>query len=107
MNIAAFVVYTAFVTYVSLRTMDGVAIGNWDKVGHISLYFVFAIIGYRIFSNTRYYLYLCIFIIIYSGLMEVAQSFMPGRMMSVYDLLANAIGVAMAVVLTRFMWFRR
>jgi VanZ family protein len=104
MNILVFIIYTAFVTYASLRPMNSVDIGSWDKVGHLVLYFVFAMLGYRIVSNPRYYLYLCIGIVAYSGLMEVAQSFMPGRMMSVYDLLANAVGVAMAMVLTRMLF---
>jgi VanZ family protein len=104
MNILVFIIYTFFVTYASLRPMDGVTIGNWDKVGHLVLYFVFAMLGYRLVSNPRYYLYLCVGIVAYSGLMEIAQSFMPGRMMSLYDLLANAVGVVLAIVLTRMLF---
>ena len=104
MNIFVFIVYTGFVTFASLRPMDSVALGNWDKSGHLVLYFIFALIGYRVVSNPRHYLYLCFGIVIYSGLMEVAQSFMPGRMMSIYDLLANAVGVAIAMIFTRMLF---
>ena len=104
MNIIVFLIYTGFVTFVSLRPMESVAMGNWDKVGHLVLYLIFALIGYRVVSNPRHYLYLCICIVVYSGLMEVAQSFMPGRMMSGYDLLANAVGVAIAMIFTRMLF---
>lgn len=33
--------------------------------------------------------------------MEVAQSFTPNRMMSIYDLVANTVGVAFAMVIVR------
>ncbi len=104
MNIIGFLVYTGFVTYASLRPMDGITTGNWDKVGHLALYFVFALLGYRVVSNPRHYLVLCVGIVAYSGLMEIAQSFTPGRMMSAYDLLANAIGVAIAMIFTRILF---
>ena len=104
MNILVFLIYTGFVTFVSLRPIDGAALGNWDKVGHLVLYLIFALLGYRVVSNPKHYLYLCIGIVIYSGLMEVVQSFLPGRMMSGYDLLANAIGVAIAIIFTRMLF---
>jgi VanZ family protein len=44
-------------------------------------------------ANKRYYLYLCLGIIIYSGLIELGQSYVPGRDMSALDLLANIAGV--------------
>lgn len=103
MNILAFTIYTCLVTFASLRPMDGIAIGNWDKIGHLTLYFLFALLGYRVVSNPRHYLFLCIGIVVYGGLMEVAQSFMPGRMMSAYDFIANAAGVVIAMVFTRML----
>ena len=104
MNIFVFIIYTGFVTFASLRPMDSATLGDWDKVGHLVLYFIFALLGYRVVSNPRHYLYLCTGIVVYSGLMEVAQSFMPGRMMSAYDLLANAVGVAIAIIITKVLF---
>jgi VanZ family protein len=104
MNIVAFIIYTGFVTYASLRPMDGVSIGNWDKIGHLTLYFVFAVIGYRMVSKPKHYLFLCIGIVVYGGLMELAQSYMPGRMMSAYDVLANTAGVVIAMVFTKMLF---
>lgn len=101
MKLLAFLIYALFVTYASLRPIDSASLGNWDKIGHLTLYFIFALLAYRVAANQKTYFYLCLGIVIYSGLMEVAQSFMPGRMMSAYDLLANAVGVAVAIIFTR------
>ena len=103
MNILVLFTYASLVTFLSLRPMDGIALGNWDKIGHLTLYFVFALLGYRVASNPRHYLFLCIGIVVYGGLIEVAQSFTPGRMMSAYDFLANATGVVIAIVFTRML----
>ncbi|MFK8051039.1 MAG: VanZ family protein [Halioglobus sp.] len=62
---------------------------------------ILALLGCRVVSSSRHYLYLCIGIVIYGGLMEVAQSFTPNRMMSIYDLVANTVGVAFAMVIVR------
>lgn len=81
--------------------MNSGSIEHWDKLGHLIVYCIFAILGYRTVKEQRYFLYLCIGIVIYSGAMEIAQSFMPGRVMSAYDLLANAIGVYLGSVIAR------
>lgn len=91
--------YTVFVAFVSLRPMNSGSIGHWDKLGHFTLYGVFAVLGYKLFKHSRHYYALCMGIVIYGGLMEVAQSFMPGRMMSVYDFIANAVGVIIGAVI--------
>ena len=46
-----------------------------------------------------YYLYVCLGIIAYGGLMELAQSYTPGRMMSGYDFLANTLGVVLGAII--------
>lgn len=98
LNIAVFIFYGALVAFVSLRTVDTGQIGSWDKVLHLGVYAVFAILAYRVFRDARQYSYLCIGIIVYSGLLEVAQSFVPGRFMSPYDLLANILGVLLGAL---------
>ncbi len=92
-NRAVFLLYGVFVAFSSLRSIDGIAIEHSDKFFHLVTYGLFAALGFRAVSGRRAFVYLCIGIIIYGGLMEVAQSFTPGRTMSVYDFLANTIGV--------------
>ncbi len=85
--------YWIFVTYVSLRPITGLSIGSSDKAIHLLLYFVFALLGYGVFRELRAYYIVCVGIVGYSGLMEIAQSFIPDRFMSGYDLAANVVGV--------------
>ena len=102
MNILVFLLYTAFVTYASVRPMDSALLQSWDKVGHLVLYSIFALLGSRVVTHQRQFLILCAGIVAYGGLMEIVQSFIPGRVGSAYDLLANAIGViAGAAIATR------
>ncbi|MEH6519531.1 MAG: VanZ family protein [Halioglobus sp.] len=102
MHIAIVTFYTIFITFVSLQPGDSMpSVGSWDKVGHFLAYAVFAVLAYHVVKNPRQYLTVCLVIIAFSGLMEVAQSFMPGRMMSAYDLLANALGVAVGAFIAR------
>ena len=81
--------------------MNSATIESWDKVSHLVAYGVFAILGYRAVNEAKYYLYICTGIVAYSGLMEIAQSFMPGRVMSAYDLLANTVGVVLGAAIAR------
>jgi VanZ family protein len=103
-NKVVFILYSIFTTFVSLRPMNSVTLEPWDKVFHLILYSVFAVLGYRVSKEPKQFIYICIGIVIYSGLMEVAQSFMPGRVMSAYDLLANTIGVLLGAVIVKKMF---
>ena len=102
MNTVVFILYAGVVTFASLRPgIDG-GIEHLDKLTHLLAYYIFAVLGYRALKARRYYLHLCLGIIAYGGLMEVAQSYMPGRMMSGYDFLANTLGVVLgAIVVNR------
>ena len=97
-KIAVAVIYALLVGYASLSPASGLAIGSWDKLAHFLTYGVFTILAYGIVKSPKAYLYACLAIVLYSGLMEVGQSFVPGRSMSAYDLLANALGVAAGVL---------
>ena len=94
MNMLVLIVYAVLVAFVSLSPGSGASAEHWDKVLHLITYAVFAALGYRAIKEKRGYLILCVAIIVYSGLIELAQSYIPGRVMSGYDILANAAGVA-------------
>jgi len=76
---------------------------GWDKLLHFLTYGLFAILGFGISGSHRAYLFVCLAIVVYSGLIEVRQSFIPGRFMSGYDLLANALGVIIGAITVRFL----
>jgi VanZ family protein len=95
-------VYTAIVTVTSLRPGGDVDIDPWDKAVHLLVYYIFAVLAYRALANKRYYPYICLGVVVYSGLLELAQSWVPDRTMSIYDLAANTLGVILgAAVATR------
>ncbi len=98
-NATVLVFYAVFIAFASLRPADGVSIGSWDKFFHLASYAVFAVLAYRVLHRPRPYMYLCIVIVVYGGLMEFAQSFIPGRDMSVYDFLANTLGVVLGAIM--------
>ena len=95
MHQLVFVVYAGIVAVTSLRPGDDVNIDPMDKVVHLLVYYIFAVLGYRALANKAYYLYLCLGIIAYGALMEIGQSWIPGRQMSAYDFLANTLGVVL------------
>ncbi len=102
MHQVIFAIYAGIVAVTSLRPGDDVNLEPLDKVVHLLVYYIFAVLGYRALANKAYYLYLCLGIIAYGGLMEIGQSWIPGRQMSAYDFLANTLGVALgAAVVTR------
>ena len=102
MHKIAFITYAGIVAVVSL--LPGVNDGgeNLDKVVHLLVYYIFAVFGYRMLNNKQHYFYICLGIIVYGGLIELGQSYIPGRDMSGFDLAANTAGVALgAVVMNR------
>jgi len=94
-----FVSYAMLVAFLSLQPGDGSFVGPYDKVAHFVTYGIFAVLAHRMNLSARRYMYVCIGILTYSGLLEVAQSFVPGREMSALDLFANTLGVAFGMLL--------
>ena len=102
MHTIVFILYAGIVGVVSLYPGGDGSVDHLDKVAHLLVYYIFAVFGYRMLANKRYYLYLCLGIITYSGLIELGQSYIPGREMSGFDLLANIAGVVLgAAVMNR------
>jgi VanZ family protein len=95
---AIFVAYGVLVAFLSLRTVDQPFIGPYDKVGHFLAYAMFAALAHRMHLSGRHYVAVCIGIVVYSGLLELGQSLVPGREMSALDLLANTLGVLLTAL---------
>jgi VanZ family protein len=94
-----FASYAVVVAIISLQPGDGSSIGPFDKVAHFLTYGIFAVLALRLNLSGRRFMCVCIGIVVYSGLLEVAQSFVPGRAMSALDLLANTLGVGFGMLL--------
>jgi len=94
----AFAFYTLLVLWASLRTGGGPQpIEHFDKVMHFSFYGLFTVIAAGCTTQKKTFLQLSIFIAGYGALMEVFQSFVPSRFMSLADILANTSGVMVVV----------
>ena len=94
----AFALYALLVLWASLRTGGGPQpIEHFDKVMHFSFYGLFTIIAAGCTTQKRTFLQLSVFIACYGALMEVLQSFVPSRFMSMADIVANTSGVVIAV----------
>ena len=77
MSTVVFILYAGIVAFASLRPgIDG-GIEHLDKVTHLLVYYIFAVLGYRALKARSYYLYVCLGIIAYGGLLEVVQSHLP------------------------------
>jgi VanZ family protein len=103
-GIAILVFYALCVAFFSLQPAGGTSIGSYDKLAHFVTYGIFAVLAHRVNLSGRDYILLCIGIVAYSGLLEVGQSFVPGRNMSALDLLANTLGVLLTALLCKKMF---
>ncbi len=94
----AFAFYTLLVLWASLRTGGGPQpIEHFDKIMHFSFYGLFTVIAAGCTTQKKTFLQLSIFIAGYGALMEVFQSFVPSRFMSLADIVANTSGVVIVV----------
>jgi len=81
---------------------------HWDKVAHFGLFFVtglISILGARFFNQfkTRM-LFGSVFGLVLAAGTEFAQSLLPFRSMSYYDLLADILGLGLALALCAFLY---
>jgi len=102
-----FVVWVVLVTVGSLLPIEEVDLGqNRDKVAHFVAYFFTALLFYFAFRTRlkRTDIYAVLFATSYGALLELAQLFVPGRVCSLGDLVANLSGVLFFFVLYRILW---
>ena len=97
------IVYAGLIAFLSLAPKGPVDVGEFDKSAHFLSYTVFALIASLVRLPTRRFALLCAGIVLYSGLMEFGQSFVPNREMSFLDFVANSMGVAVGYLASR--WF--
>ncbi|ODS22743.1 hypothetical protein AB835_12450 [Candidatus Endobugula sertula] len=101
-NTSIFIGYSLLITLLSLK--PHVPIENIpynDKGAHLIAYAVFTLLAWRINSWSPLFNHMVIGIIMYGGLIEVLQSY-TGRMMSLYDLLANITGVTLCIIVLHY-----
>jgi VanZ family protein len=95
-NTVVVFLYTLLVAVVSLSPGTGSSIDPWDKLAHFGTYGIFTVLVWGITGYGRRFIVACLCIVLYGGIIEITQSFLPGRVMSGYDFLANTLGVVIA-----------
>lgn len=90
-KISAIIVVISITILSLLPPSNGVEIHVNDKIGHFIAYSVLTINLGLLIHRSSYWKVVMI-VVAYSGLMEFFQSFVPGREVSLYDLLANTLG---------------
>ena len=94
------VAYGFLVAFVSLRPGSGSTVFDpYDKLAHLVTYAVFALLAASPGLSRQRYLVLLFGLMLYGGLLEIAQSFIPGRFMSVSDFFANTLGLVIGGIL--------
>ena len=92
------------IAYLSLTPTDTITIGN-DKISHFIAYgSLMTIVGLLTFQTRKRFFLGIILALFYGAILEIAQYYVPGRFMSFYDLIANATGVFIGIVITIFIY---
>ncbi|MBL4862341.1 MAG: VanZ family protein [Crocinitomicaceae bacterium] len=88
------------IAYLSLTPLETISVGN-DKLGHFIAYTVLmTTIGLLTLPKMKSFRKGIIAALFYGALMEVGQYFVPGRFTSGYDMVANATGVLIGILIT-------
>jgi VanZ family protein len=104
----ALAAYALLVLWASLKTGGGPQpIEHFDKVMHFVFYGAFTVIAAACTQYKETFIKLCIGIACYGALMELFQSFVPSRFMSLADIVANTSGVALAAIIIFKLRFHR
>jgi VanZ family protein len=78
-------------TYVNYPVIENIH----DKVGHLLAFYVLALLADFSFPDSRLNFSKTSLLLSYGLFIEIIQYFLPGRMCSVYDLTADALGLGM------------
>jgi len=98
-------IFAALIFYFSSRsTLPGFvsALPINDKILHLGEFFIFGLLIFRAFSTTKYepivYLVVILAAFLYGLFDEFHQLFVPGRVFSIFDLAADTLGGAIAIL---------
>jgi len=90
------VLYFLLLSWQLLTPVTLVSVGSWDKLIHFGGFFVLA--GLAILARWQPSTRILIALLLgYAALTEILQHFIPGRSFSVFDWLADALGIVLAV----------
>ena len=80
------------------------SVGVWDKAQHFIAYAGLGGLGWLGYPDRRHVVMLLVGLIALGAGLEVGQSFVPGRAMSMGDVMANTLGVLGGLIVGRLIW---
>lgn len=99
------IIYCTIIFYYSSQPTINGPIGTLiinDKIKHAIAYLILSILIFRATQKTKYKKYSYLISIIFSTLYGISdefhQYFVPGRMMSIYDIFANFLGSVLILI---------
>ena len=96
----SFITVIVGITVLSLMPpISKINLSEKDKIGHFVAYTVLTINGLMIRKYQSKKMWLLFAFILYGGLMEFLQGFVPGREVSALDLVANTSGILVGLLL--------
>lgn len=102
-----FIVDWLLLTYFALRPIDAaINVAHWDKALHFFAYLQLSALAYFVTLKPKPFIWLCLLIVLYGAAIEIIQSFVPGRQMSLLDFLANLAGVTSTAAITHSLYRR-
>ncbi len=72
-----------------------------DKLQHVLAYLVLAVTGAIAIPGRRSFPWLAIGLLLLGCVLEATQAFVPGRVAVIDDVIANAVGVGLGLVIAR------
>ena len=85
------------VAYLSLMPYDGNLLDDQrDKLAHLMVYATLTVLAYLAYQRVAM-LWLVAALLVYSVGLEVGQYFVPGRFLSLADVVANTLGLLLGV----------
>lgn len=119
-DIFALLIYSSLIFYLSSQSdpapviVPFLDIPHLDKLFHATEYGVLGLLWFRVLRKVDFHnlnavvpiisIFICL---VYAVLDESLQQFVPNRMSSIGDLLADAIGASLAVGIGQVTWHRR
>jgi len=85
----------AIVTYLATTTLEFTVVSSiYDKINHFVAFFVLALLLDFSFPNFNFNRFKIILLITYGFSLEMIQHFLPHRMFSLLDVVADIVGLA-------------
>ena len=100
------VMIVIYLSVTSSPLLPDIEVPYFDKVGHLLAYFILMGWFAQIYHVKKQRLIFSLSFIALGVLMEFVQSFDPARMAEFSDMVANTLGVVIALLITRISAFR-